>query len=199
MGEAPRITAIVLAAGRSTRMGASNKLLMRWRGKPLVAHAVEQLLASSVTTVVVVTGYQEDQVRAALSDLSVTYVSNPRFAEGLSTSLIAGIAAVPSDADGAMVALGDMPRIDAALIDSLITAFRPAEGRAICLPVFAGKWGNPVLWARRYLDDMAELSGDVGAKGLLQANLNAICEVAATSDAILADIDTPEAFAALVR
>jgi molybdenum cofactor cytidylyltransferase len=146
-----------------------------------------------------VTGHQEDQVRAALGDQAVRYVSNLHFAEGLSTSLIAGISAVASDADGVLVALGDMPRVDAALVDSLIAAFKPEEGRSICLPVFDGKRGNPVLWARRYLGEMVKLDGDIGAKSLLQANLDAICEVPATSDAVLADIDTPAEFAALAR
>lgn len=180
-------------------MGAENKLLMTWRGKPLVAHVVDHLLASSVAHVLVVTGYQEDRLRAALVGRTVSYVSNARFAEGMSTSLIAGIDAVPADADGVLVALGDMPRIDSGVIDRLIAAFNPAQGQSICLPVFNSCWGNPVLWARRYLGDIAKLSGDAGARGLLQANRNAICEVATADDAVLADIDTPEAFAALTE
>lgn len=178
-------------------MGNDNKLLMTWRGKPLVAHVVDRLLASSVAQVVVVTGYEQDKLRGALPGRAVSYAHNPRFAEGLSTSLIAGIDAVPADTDGVLVALGDMPRIDTAVIDRLVAAFNPAERRSICLPVFEGKWGNPVLWARPYLDQMAKLSGDAGAKSLLQANLAEICEVASENDAVLADIDTPEAFAAL--
>jgi molybdenum cofactor cytidylyltransferase len=178
-------------------MGADNKLLMTWRGKPLVAHVVDQLLASSIAHVVVVTGYEQDKLRGALAGRPVIYVDNPRFAWGLSTSLIAGIDAVPADADGVLVALGDMPRIETDVINRLIAAFNPAEGRSICLPVFDGKWGNPVLWARSYLDQMATLSGDAGAKSLLQSNLNAICEVAVADDAVLVDIDTPEAFAEL--
>ncbi len=180
-------------------MGQDNKLLMTWRGKPLVAHVVDQLLTSSVAHVVVVTGHEQEKLCAALGDRPVSYVSNPRFAEGLSTSLIAGIEAVPKDADGVLVALGDMPRIDSGVIDRLVAAFNPAEGRSICLPVFAGNWGNPVLWGLSYLDQMAKLTGDAGARGLLQANRNAIWEVAAGNDAVLADIDTPEAFAALAE
>jgi molybdenum cofactor cytidylyltransferase len=170
---------------------------MAWRGEPLVAHVVDRLLASSITHVVVVTGHEQEKLRAALANRTVRYVNNPRFADGLSTSLIAGIHAVPADADGVLVALGDMPRIDTEVIDRLIAAFNPTVGKSICLPVFDGKWGNPVLWARSYLDQMAKLSGDAGAKSLLQANHAAICEVAVADDAVLVDIDTPEAFATL--
>ena len=178
-------------------MGGDNKLLMIWRGKPLIAHVVDHLLASSVAHVVVVTGHEEEKLRAALTGRTVNFVHNPRFAEGLSTSLIAGIGSVPADADGVLIALGDMPRADAAVIDSLIAAFNPAEGWSICLPVFDEKPGNPVLWARSYLDPMAKLSGDAGAKSLLEANRDSICEVMVANDAVLMDVDTLEAFAAL--
>jgi molybdenum cofactor cytidylyltransferase len=83
------------------------------------------------------------------------------------------------------------------LVDSLIAAFEPAKGRSICLPVFCGTWGNPVLWARCYLAEMEGLTGDAGAKGLLQTHIDEICEIAAPDDAVLADIDTAEAFATL--
>jgi molybdenum cofactor cytidylyltransferase len=194
---APKIAAIVLAAGRSTRMGERNKLLMDWRGEKLIAQIVSEIGKSSVSDIVVVTGHQETEIRAALAGKPLIFAHNPRYAEGLSTSLATGIQALPPDLDGVVIALGDMPLVDAGIVERLIAAFDPLEGRAICLPTFQGRWGNPVLWAARFLPEMASLTGDAGARGLLQSYAELICEVAMPDDAILADVDTPDTFAAL--
>ena len=159
-----RVAAIVLAAGRSTRMGGPNKLMAEIGGKPLVRHAVEQVLASRARPVIVVTGHEPARVEAALAGLDVRFVHNPHFADGLSTSLKAGLAALPPEADGAIVCLGDMPQVDAALIDRLIGAFDPAHGALIVIPVIAGKRGNPVVWSRRFFPELMALEGDVGAR-----------------------------------
>jgi len=192
---APKIAAVILAAGTSSRMG-SNKLLAELNGKPLVRHAAEAVLASAARPVIVVTGNEADKTQEALSGLDVSFVINPDFAKGLSTSLKAGIAAVPQDCDGAIVVLGDMPGITPALIDKLIASFDPAEGRAICVATRHGKHGNPVLWARRFFQEIAAIEGDVGAKALVGAYEELVCEVEAADDAPLIDIDTPEALAA---
>src|SRR6185295_9935573 len=144
------IAGLVLAAGRSTRMGGPNKLTEEINGKPLVRIATEQLLASRARPVIVVTGHQKERVERALAGLPVTFVHNPDFADGLSTSLKTGIAAVPAEADGAVVALGDMPQVSAALIDRLIGAFDPERGALVAIPTISGKRGNPVLWSRRF-------------------------------------------------
>jgi molybdenum cofactor cytidylyltransferase len=192
---APKIAAVVLAAGKSSRMG-SNKLLAELNGKPLVRHAVEAALASAARPVIVVTGNDEGKTRGALSGLGVSFVANPDFAKGLSTSLRAGIAAVPQDCDGAMIILGDMPGISAALVDKLIASFEPAEDRVICVATRSGKHGNPVLWARRFFPEIAAIEGDVGAKSLMGAYGDLVCEVEAADDGPLVDIDTPEALEA---
>ena len=122
---------------------------------------------------------------------------NPDFVEGLSTSLKTGIAAVPAQADGAIVCLGDMPQVSAALIDRLIAAFEPERGALVVIPTIAGKRGNPVLWARRFFGDLAALEGDVGARHLIGGYAEAVAEVAVEDAAALTDVDTPEALAAL--
>jgi molybdenum cofactor cytidylyltransferase len=193
---APRIAAIVLAAGLSRRMGR-NKLLLPIEGKPLVVHVVDALLQSMVSDIVVVTGHQADEVRAALSSRHVRFVANPDYAEGLGTSVAHGIAALPPDIDGTLVALGDMPRLAASEIDRLIAAFNPVEGRAICVPTHDGRRGNPVLWARDFFPEMQALGGDTGAKKLIDRHADVLCEVAMASDSVLLDVDTPEALAAL--
>ncbi len=191
--KAPRIAALVLAAGQSRRMGR-NKLLLPIEGTPMVARTVDALIASAATDIVVVTGHQADAVRAALAGRGVAFVHNPDFAAGLSTSLRAGLQALPADADGALVCLGDMPLVTPAHLDRLIAAFNPVEGRLICLPTYDGKRGNPVLWARRFFAEMAGLTGDVGARGLLERHAEALCEVAMSDAGVLLDVDTPDVF-----
>ncbi|MGE0725289.1 MAG: NTP transferase domain-containing protein, partial [Alphaproteobacteria bacterium] len=193
---APRIAALVLAAGRSSRMGA-NKMIQPVDGAPMVRRTVEAVAASKAKPLVVVTGHQPEAVAAALSGHSATIVHNPAFAEGLSTSLRAGIAALASDVDGVLVCLGDMPRVAPATIDKLIAAFNPIEGRAICVPTASGKRGNPILWARRFFAEMAAVSGDVGARRLLADHADQVAEVETGDAGILIDVDTPEALAAL--
>src|ERR1700687_1414939 len=146
------VAAIILAAGRSTRMGGPNKLLAELGGKPLVRIVTEQALASKAQSVIVVTGHQAEQVEKALQGLNVKFVRNPDFAEGLASSVKAGIAAVPANADGAVICLGDMPLISAHLVDRLIEAFAPDRGNLIAVPVSDNRRGNPVLWSGRFFN-----------------------------------------------
>ncbi|MFQ5784437.1 MAG: NTP transferase domain-containing protein [Alphaproteobacteria bacterium] len=194
-----RVAAVVLAAGRSLRMGGANKLLVPVAGVPLIARVVGEICASRAAPVIVVTGHEEAHVRAALAGFAVFFAHNPDYAAGLSTSLATGLAALPADIDGAVVCLGDMPRVTAAVIDRLIAAFAPDDGRAICLPVYRGKRGNPVLWARRFFAEMEGLIGDVGARHLIDEHGDALCEVETEDDGVLIDIDTPGALAALAE
>ncbi|MDC7787675.1 molybdopterin-binding/glycosyltransferase family 2 protein [Rhodoplanes sp. TEM] len=191
-----KIAAVVLAAGRSTRMGGPNKLLAEIGGRPLVRIAVEEVLGSQAGPIVVVTGHQRDRVRAALANLPVSFVHNPDYADGLSTSVKAGIAALPEDVDGAVVCLGDMPQVDRGLIDRLIAAFDPETGALIVIPTVDGKRGNPVVWSRRFFPELGRLTGDVGARNLIAAYQEAVAEVPAAA-AAATDVDTAEALAAV--
>jgi len=191
----PRIAAIVLAAGLSSRMG-HNKLLADVDGKPLIRRTVESALASGASPVIVVTGNEADRIEKTLADLPIQFMNNPDFSDGLSTSLKCGIRNIGTDSDGAVVILGDMPSVSADLIARLIAAFDPAESRAICVATHKGKRGNPVLWARRFFPEILALEGDVGAKHIIAANDELVCEVEAEDDAPLLDIDTPEDLAA---
>ena len=194
---ARNIAAIVLGAGRSSRMGGPNKLLAEIGGKPLIRLVVEQALASRARPVVVVTGHQRERVEAALSGLAVKFAHNPHFADGLGTSLKAGIAALSADVDGVIVCLGDMPQIDAALIDRLTAAIDPDKGALIAVPSIDGKRGNPVVWSRRFFPDLMTVEGDVGARHLIGRYTEAIAEVPVQGAAVLTDVDTPEALEAV--
>jgi molybdenum cofactor cytidylyltransferase len=186
-----KIAAVVLAAGQSRRMGGRNKLLMNVGGVPLVRRTVDAILAAPVSELVVVTGHEPEKVAAALHSLKVRIVHNPRYTEGLSTSLKAGLDAIDADAAGAIICLGDMPDIAAKHIGLLIAAFEPEEGREIGVPTHNGKRGNPVLWGRRFFQEMHEISGDVGARHLIGANESLVYEVEFEDTGVLMDLDTP--------
>ncbi len=194
---APRIASVILAAGQSRRMGETNKLLAMVDGKPMVRWAIEAALASAATPVFIVLGHQADLVRQALADVDVTFVDNPEFADGISASVKRGVAALPTGIDGAVVILGDMPKVGGALIDRLVAAYNPVEGRALCIPTWRGKRGNPVLIGKQFFAEVQDLAGDVGARPLISQYPELICEVDMDDDAALVDIDTPEALGAL--
>ena len=184
------IAVIILAAGTSSRAGPVNKLLSSYRGKPMVAYPVHAAQGLSNCPVIVVTGHQSELVKAVLSEFDVKFVNNPAYAEGMSTSLKAGIAALPESVSGAIVCLGDMPRITTGHLQKLIDDCEGDE--TICVPMFNGKQGNPVLWGRQYFADILNLSGDVGAKSLLRKYATAIKRVEMSDDAVLFDIDQPQ-------
>ena len=192
-----RIAAVVLAAGRSTRMGTINKLIAEIGGKPLVRIAAEQALASRANPVIVVTGHEHKRVETALAGLPVRFVNNPDYAEGLGTSLRTGIAAVPADADGVIVCLGDMPQVDSQLIDRLIAAFNPERGALVVVPTLDGRRGNPVVWSRRFFHDLMAIAGDIGARHLIGSYAEAVVEIPVAGEAALTDVDTPESFSAV--
>ncbi|MFL5239876.1 MAG: NTP transferase domain-containing protein [Rhizomicrobium sp.] len=192
---ARKIGAVVLAAGASSRM-ADNKLLVSLNGEPLVRRAVEAALESEASPIVVVTGKDAEVTRRALAGCTIDFANNPDFSEGLSTSLKLGLRQLPENCDGAVIVLGDMPAVTPQLIDRLIAAFNPEEDRAICVATHNGKRGNPVLFARRFFEEIEAIQGDVGARGLIGTYPELVCEVEAGSDAPLIDIDTPEDLAA---
>jgi molybdenum cofactor cytidylyltransferase len=189
----PRKTAaIILAAGQSRRMGRRNKLVAELNGESMVGRVAKAALASRADPVIVVTGHESEKVEGRLHGLAVTFAHNPAYAEGLSTSLAAGIAAVPDDCDGAIVLLGDMPLVSAGMIDRMIEAARSGAPDSIALATFDGKRGNPVLWPRSLFSRLTSISGDVGARHVIGENSGRVIAVE-LGEAAGIDVDTPEA------
>lgn len=188
----PHIAALVLAAGHSARMGETNKLLEKVDSIPLVLRAVNAALTSRAASVTVVTGHVGDSIATLVGAprMGLDIVHNPEHAQGMSTSLKCGIAALPENTDGALVLLGDMPHISAAHLDALIEAF--AEGEHIIVPTHAGQRGNPVLWPRRFFAEFQAIDGDQGARSLLEKYAKQIKVVEFADPAILMDVDTPQ-------
>jgi molybdenum cofactor cytidylyltransferase len=193
--QAAWISAVVLAAGMSRRMGPANKLLQPVDGKAMVLRAVEAALASQAQEVIVVTGHQHQAIEALLAPFAakIRFTHNPDYEAGLSTSVHRGVAALSRESEGCLVLLGDMPWVGAQVLDSIIAAFNPLEGRALCLPTWQGKRGNPLLFARQFYSEVQEITGDMGAKPLLGSYPEVIAEVPQKAAGVLLDIDTPDA------
>ena len=191
------VASVILAAGRSARMSPRNKLLEEIGGRPVVVRVAETALASAARPIVVVTGFEAERVTEALRGLDLTCVQNPDFAAGLSSSLRAGLAALPADSSGALILLGDMPFVEPRDLAALIAAFAAKGPNSICVPARDGRRGNPILWGSAYFPEMMRLSGDAGAKLLLEVHRDRVTEVEAASDGIFADIDAPSDLARL--
>ncbi len=186
----PRIAALVLAAGQSSRMGGSNKLLKFIAGVPLALRAVNAALASRAASVTVVSGSAKEEVESLVGGPGVAIVHNPEFAAGMSSSLRRGISALPADSDGVLVMLGDMPYINATHLDRLIAAFVSATN--IIVPMHGGRRGNPILWPRNYFSEIQAIEGDQGARDLLMRHADHVVAIEMADQAIFMDVDTPQ-------
>ncbi|MBB3935278.1 NTP transferase domain-containing protein [Aureimonas phyllosphaerae] len=187
----PRVHALVLAAGRSSRMGGPNKLLARFGGEPLVRRTVETALASRACAVTVVTGHMADEIGAALEGTSARIVHNEDFAAGLSTSLRRGFAVASQDSDGVLVLLADQPLLTSADLDRMIEAFRPAGIGSIVLATDDGRRANPVILSSIFANAISTIEGDVGARAIVQSSGELVREVELGRAASL-DVDTPD-------
>ena len=162
------IAGIVLAAGRSSRLGRPKQLLPV-HGEPLVRLTLRRVLASSLDEVILVVGHEADEVRDTVADLPVKCVFNPDAAAGQSTSVRTGLAALSSDIEAAVFILSDQPGIDPAVIDALVAAWR-TSGAAVAAPRYQDRMGNPVLFDRRVFPELAVLEGDTGARPVVRAH-----------------------------
>ena len=195
------IAAVVLAAGRSTRFSGGaegvTKLVAQVDGAPLVRRVAEAAADSGARPVIVVTGHARDAVMAALAGLDFREARNPDFASGIASSVKAGLAALPSSCDGALIFLADMPRVTAQLARELIDAFRADPDLDAVAPLVEGRRGNPVLLARGLFAEAMQLAGDEGARKLLMRANVRVAEIAVGDKGAALDVDTPEALDAL--
>lgn len=189
---AGNVWAVVLAAGRSTRMGRVNKLLSAVDGKPMVARIVTMLKKCALGGISVVLGHQAEKLRQALPAHKLHFTRNKQFKKGMASSIRCGVAALKDDVDAALIVLADMPRVQVLTVASLVAALNPEEGRTIAVPRYRGKRGNPVLFARQHFEELMTLEGDKGAQGVLIDNAAAVIEVAVDDPGVLMDVDTKE-------
>ncbi|MEP4029965.1 molybdopterin-binding/glycosyltransferase family 2 protein [Roseibium polysiphoniae] len=192
--KSPKVGAIVLAAGKSSRMGPRNKLLETVDGMPLVAHAAGAASRAGIDQTAVITGHMADAIAECLDEMDVTLVHNPDYADGMAGSIRAGVAALGPDIDAAIILLGDMPGINAQIIQNMIAAYTDDPSTLIVAASASGKRGNPVLWDKRFFPDLMKLHGDIGARHIIAENGHLLREID-IGDAARIDLDTPEALA----
>ncbi len=192
-----RVAAVVLAAGGSTRMQAGHKLLLPLQGRPMIATVVDHVLAADFRPLVVVTGFNGPAIIAALDGRPVQVVANRRWRQGLASSLKAGLLALPPEVHGALFVLADMPLVSAKTLQALKEQFTRQGCAAIVYPAHRGRQGNPVLFPRRFFNEIRALKGDRGAQGVLQHHAAESIALPVESRAVLVDCDTDEDYAKL--
>jgi CTP:molybdopterin cytidylyltransferase MocA len=184
------IDAIVLAAGRSQRMG-TQKLLLPFAGQTVIGHIVDQLRVSPIRQVYVVVAAESNEVACALSQKRTSLVVNPQPNAEMLSSVRAGLQALPTDSMAAMIVLGDQPSLRCEVVCELVAAFQ-ASGKGIAAPIYSGKRGHPVLIGSGYFRELLEQYDDVGLRGLLAAHAGDIADVPAADNRVLADMDFPD-------
>lgn len=196
MANRPSVSGVVLAAGRSSRMGRPKQLLPLG-GEPILRHVVRSACASRLSEAIVVLGHEAERIAAAVGDLGQRTVLNPDYASGQSSSLRTGLAALSSGSEAVLFLLGDQPGVTTEVIDRLITAYQ-RTGAAIVVPEYGGVLGNPILFDRELFGDLRTVTGDTGAREVVRANEARRLAVPVDGIAPPPDIDTPEAYAALL-
>ena len=186
------VAAIILSAGKSERMG-SPKALLHFRGQTFLATILTAIASAPIDQVVVVAGHHFDRISAAFPDIPVLF--NPNYEQGMSTSVQAGIRALPEGLDGAAVFLVDHPVIARGTINALVDRLVPGS---IVVPVCAGRRGHPVVFAADLFEEILTLSPDQGLNTVVKRNRARVVEVIVEDEGVLRDIDTPEQFARLL-
>ena len=189
-GPDPNVVAVILAAGRSLRVGPKNKLVEKLGAKSILHHVVTALQGSQISSVIVVLGHESERIQNDLAREDVTYVMNPDYEQGIGTSISAGIRSVDKSAKGAVIMLGDMPLISAKTIDKLVHDFNRNPRAEIVVPTYEDQPGNPVLWSNRFFPQLSSLDGDLGGKTLIKANTDAVWFCPVESKSVHIDVDT---------
>jgi molybdenum cofactor cytidylyltransferase len=194
----PKVSAVVLAAGLSARMGGPHKLLLDSGGQPMLRRVVATVLAVQPVEVVVVTGFRAPEIMAALDGLAVRFADNPAYAEGQGGSVVAGLRALTAVCDAVMIVLGDQPLLTPAALARLIAAYGTMpEGRSILVPTSGGQRGHPVLFAARHIQAIETGAMKLGRGRLIETYPDQVALIEMADDAFTRDCDTPEDYAAL--
>ncbi len=183
------VSAILLAAGKSSRMGKL-KQLMPLGNSTILEQTLDNLLGSKAAEVIVVLGYKAEEVTKRLSGRPVKVVVNPLYRKGMSTSIAAGLKFVDSQAQAVMLVLGDQPYIDSPTINRLIDAFG-SDKKGIAIPTHRGQRGHPLIFNKNYQKQLYSLSGDIGGREIIKEHPDDVLEVPVDCEGIVIDIDTP--------
>ena len=186
-------TGLILAAGRSSRMGAQHKLLEDLQGKTVIRHVADHARAADFQSLLLVTGYRGEEVRAAAGTIQTLH--NADYQSGMASSLKCGLASVPDSSAGAFVLLGDMPLIKSDTLNAMIAAINKAPAAKALVPVVDGEWAHPVAIRRCLFPEIMAISGDKGARAVLMAHRDELMMWPSQDRSLLFDLDTPDALA----
>jgi molybdenum cofactor cytidylyltransferase len=186
------ISAIVMAAGESKRMGKL-KQLMPLGDSTILAQTTDNLLNSKVSEVIVVLGHKAEEVRKAISGRPVKVTVNPAYQQGMSTSIVTGLNLVSDKARAVMLALGDQPFVDSQTVNKILGEFN-SHNKGIAVPVYRGRRGRPVIFAISYKDELLGLEGDIGGREIINRHPDDVLEVAVNCEGVCIDIDTEESY-----
>ncbi|MEL6864032.1 MAG: nucleotidyltransferase family protein [Bacteroidota bacterium] len=194
------ISAILLAAGQSSRMGLANKLLLPYDGMPLIRHMVRQLSAAAIDELILVTGYEAERVLAELDGFSFHSVHNPNYPLGMTSSIQAGIRKADKLSKAYMIALADLPLLQTADYQLLIQAYwlHSPSSRPIQVPTYQEARGHPVIFDHSYRDELLAHQAPEGCKGIIKAHFEAVQYLKMPNNHILRDVDTPESYQAIL-
>ncbi len=188
---APNIEIILLAAGLSSRMGNRNKLLMPFRGQPLVRYVAQQLIKSKAGPITVITGHDANLIEQALDDLSLNFKFNPNYSSGQMSSVQCGVQNLKKDTQGIMIALADMPDLTSRDYQGITKGFYNKNCDKIVVPYFSGKRGNPIIIPKRLTDEIINGSLQAGCRRLIESRPQDVHKLDVTSASHTTDIDTP--------
>jgi len=191
------IVTILLAAGRSVRMGQT-KQLMPFADSTILEQTIDRYLASNTEKILVVLGYQADEIKRTIADKPVRIITNIAYENGMSTSIIAALKLLDIETEAIMIGLGDQPLIDSRTIDKLIDEYH-RQNKGIIIPLYHKKRGHPIIMNIKYKKELLEMTGDAGAREIIHRHQEDTLEVPVTDEGVCVDIDTPDSYQSAVK
>jgi molybdenum cofactor cytidylyltransferase len=191
------ISAILLAAGESRRMGEFKQLL-RFQDKTFVEHCVDNLLASRVDKVIIVTGHRDLEVRRAVGDRPVRFAHNADYKSGMTSSIKCGVQALSESTRACVLALVDQPQINADVINLVINKYEQ-EPAIIVIPTYGGRNGHPILLDASLNEEILTMDPEQGLRQVVRAHLDQVSRVEVSSRAVLEDCDLPEDYQRMLK
>lgn len=191
------VSAILLAAGESRRMGQVNKLALPIDGVPLLRRTVKALLQAQLREVIVVVGHEQHSVRKLLAGMPVRIVSNERYPEGQMSSVYCGMEALHEPCEGVMVCLSDQPLLESRDINTLVDTFQNIPSCSVLVPTYHGQRGNPIILASQHRSDILNGERNLGCKRFIEKNPDLVTTVEFENDHVVFDLDIPDDYARL--
>ncbi|MFL3051446.1 MAG: NTP transferase domain-containing protein [Candidatus Neomarinimicrobiota bacterium] len=194
-----KISATVLAAGKSIRMGSKNKLLLDYRGVPMIRHICKTVISASFNPIKVITGFEKEKIESVLSDLNLSMVNNNKWHNGISSSIAIGISSLLDGTDGNMIVLGDMPLISEKVLNKLSNTFKLENAKKIVYPLYAGQQANPVIFPKKYFPDIISNKSDLGCKKIIERYKFNALGIDIKSNEVIVDCDEEEDYLKLIK